>query len=807
MIDLSAVFRELSRGKLTFLDLTGSLRDHDIQNVAQPKMNEIGAINQPMTQRLLWETVINGRGTYEKTWKLPTPPQATEIKIHQVCPLIDGSLVATGSYVEEKSRFIWVMTFNREGKCLMNWSEMLPYGDSMITIMPRNRFAVIFLKTLCIFDIEGQLLQKYDEAINFVVLDSDKYVVGLSDKIVFINDQLIPFHTYPEHRKTSIGRCISVSYNGKPHLGVVETTEWEELVESWTNYTAIIKQSTCSIFNDSGAQLMVKSLKSSQRKVHIDGQYNGVYGESFASFSDLGFWSVENYSDRRSIWNFNHWDSSVEKDRTAPPLPFTAPSTIGNIQAPDGHLYTWKENEISVTFNYQSHPIQPLVYEQLWDALESNQTIKVAQFAGWPLGDKGASRIADMIRKNSTLRKIDLSGTDIGDIGASQLLVALKAHKFFISLELRGNPISTHMMAHFDAFGSQRLRQNLPKGAVLKGTKIEIPSEFYCTLTHLVMIDPVSTMEGDTYEREAITKWLETNDTCPNSNVKLENKNLTPNKALKRQIVTFLDNNPFFRAGDELYFPRSIQKSCLNAVEQGDEKELIKLIEQESRLLGKPLEGDDGSSETLLSKVSRNGPLSLLQIVLKKMGTEGIKRLHTLPDGWEVECFKNAGMKMGVQGAKTLGDAFQWNSADYQDRLFEALAENDAPYVDLCAAIAPLDGLNENGQTPLHSAIKNDSQMAVEILLRHGGSPDLLNVDGISAAELAKTLKRSHLLRLQPTTETLATESFMELIRTQRAEIEQLKKDHALLKQQMAQMKSPVEHLPDKSQKTSLMKF
>ena len=47
---------------------------------------------------------------------------------------------------------------------------------------------------------------------------------------------------------------------------------------------------------------------------------------------------------------------------------------------------------------------------------------------------------------------------------------------------------------------------------------------------------PVVCADGHSYEREAITLWLATNDTSPATNMVLPNKNLTPNHALRNMI-------------------------------------------------------------------------------------------------------------------------------------------------------------------------------------------------------------------------------------------------------------------------------
>jgi hypothetical protein len=62
-----------------------------------------------------------------------------------------------------------------------------------------------------------------------------------------------------------------------------------------------------------------------------------------------------------------------------------------------------------------------------------------------------------------------------------------------------------------------------------------LPS-FLCKITEELMRDPVSTADGQTYEREAIEEWFEGHDTSPATNLVLENKRLNPNIALRGAI-------------------------------------------------------------------------------------------------------------------------------------------------------------------------------------------------------------------------------------------------------------------------------
>jgi TPR repeat protein len=57
-----------------------------------------------------------------------------------------------------------------------------------------------------------------------------------------------------------------------------------------------------------------------------------------------------------------------------------------------------------------------------------------------------------------------------------------------------------------------------------------------CPITQGIMIEPVITADGNTYERLAIQQWLEKHDTSPKTNLPLTHKHLVPNLAMKQQI-------------------------------------------------------------------------------------------------------------------------------------------------------------------------------------------------------------------------------------------------------------------------------
>ena len=59
---------------------------------------------------------------------------------------------------------------------------------------------------------------------------------------------------------------------------------------------------------------------------------------------------------------------------------------------------------------------------------------------------------------------------------------------------------------------------------------------FFCSITREIMRDPVATADGQTFERAAIERWLERNDTSPATGLKLPSKTLVPNIALRQAV-------------------------------------------------------------------------------------------------------------------------------------------------------------------------------------------------------------------------------------------------------------------------------
>ena len=76
-----------------------------------------------------------------------------------------------------------------------------------------------------------------------------------------------------------------------------------------------------------------------------------------------------------------------------------------------------------------------------------------------------------------------------------------------------------------------------------------VPDAFLCPLTLDLMLDPVVTSDGQTYERGSIEQWLAQSSTSPLTGHHLPHLGLAPNVVLRGLIRDYLERNPEMQAG------------------------------------------------------------------------------------------------------------------------------------------------------------------------------------------------------------------------------------------------------------------
>ena len=112
----------------------------------------------------------------------------------------------------------------------------------------------------------------------------------------------------------------------------------------------------------------------------------------------------------------------------------------------------------------------------------------------------------------------------------------------------------------------------------LRPSEIPIPDSFCCSITREIMEDPVCTVDGHSYEREAIVEWLRRHQTSPNTNLDLPSRLLTQNFGLKKAIQAFLEQRPELER-------RHLQQADLElAIRVREEDFAVKVSEQGAQL-------------------------------------------------------------------------------------------------------------------------------------------------------------------------------------------------------------------------------
>ena len=117
----------------------------------------------------------------------------------------------------------------------------------------------------------------------------------------------------------------------------------------------------------------------------------------------------------------------------------------------------------------------------------------------------------------------------IGD-GASELTGSAEQRPHLWSSPSRGSPLRPSY-----AGAAPLQRPSLSSSVEIR--RAAEASGLCCPLTKDLMSDPVVLIsDGYTYERAAITRWLERNDTSPITKAVLQNKDMVPNLTMRSAI-------------------------------------------------------------------------------------------------------------------------------------------------------------------------------------------------------------------------------------------------------------------------------
>lgn len=281
----------------------------------------------------------------------------------------------------------------------------------------------------------------------------------------------------------------------------------------------------------------------------------------------------------------------------------------------------------------------------------------------------------------------------------------------------------------------------------------QIPERYLCSITSQIMIDPVMAADGHTYEREAIEQWLQTHDTSPKTNKKLENKKLLDNHDKRGEILEFLDNHPELYKRDEVYLPKSWMLQCVMAIKTNQQQETQRWLAKDIRLLTVKLENDSTALHLACEFSSPELVDALLKTLIQKSqpitpGALGFKPVHlnvllqrTL-DSVDHPKFLFL-LKLGAE-------AHQLEIGTQNTLLHRLVIQNNEEPVSWLLEQRPelLEKRNKDGNTALLLSALQGKEAFAELLLKNGARIQVKNIKGETPVLVALLNQNKSMLSL-----------------------------------------------------------
>lgn len=306
--------------------------------------------------------------------------------------------------------------------------------------------------------------------------------------------------------------------------------------------------------------------------------------------------------------------------------------------------------------------------------------------------------------------------------------------------------------------------------------------DFRCSISQLIMLDPVSDILGEIYEREEIEAWFNQCKkegkpfTSPSTNETLHNDQLIPARKIKVQISNLLDNNPELWA--EVYLSKIAHTKFKNSLKSRDKKALEELITQEPRFLTL-------NTLELIKWVIEEQNLSFLKdVVVPNLFKRGQKDRV-------IEVALLIAEAEWLDGLRTLIAAQNWDSKTYFTNAIKWIHAQKIKGLkvilhEMQYQKIDLNTPDDQGNTLLHEAAKAGHAEIVTLLLLIGIDTKLKNQNGFTAEELATQANHSTVVQAFKGFQIDGISSNQQ-IKGLQAEIQELKSQVAELKAQFKQ--------------------
>jgi ankyrin repeat protein len=268
-----------------------------------------------------------------------------------------------------------------------------------------------------------------------------------------------------------------------------------------------------------------------------------------------------------------------------------------------------------------------------------------------------------------------------------------------------------------------------PNDPVVNPHEIRIPEKYRCSITSMIMIDPVMTLDGHTYEREAISNWLEKNNTSPKTGLVLPDTRLTPNHDKRSDIAEFLQEHPALYDADillkeeEIYLPQSWKQDLSAAIRENRWQTVEELINRDRRLLRVVLEGK--------YRAIHLAGLYSLEISERLLGRLG-RNLRFISE-----------LEQGVEERMDCSQFSDYRSLHFDTLLEQAVSRQAFSLGEILLALgADIEQpCNTSGNSLLHRSVLEGNLEGVRWLLSQGAELESRNIMGETSLLLATQLR------------------------------------------------------------------
>lgn len=293
---------------------------------------------------------------------------------------------------------------------------------------------------------------------------------------------------------------------------------------------------------------------------------------------------------------------------------------------------------------------------------------------------------------------------------ASKLIALVMAQQAKDEANASAIAITTAMRLVYDVPLQSMESTIFPTKTVDSALLNTIESDLRCPISQHIMIDPVSASDGQTYEREEIQKWLETNNTSPLTGAVLHDTSLRENHFARRFVDSFLTNNPTLRGTDEVYLSKSGLIALTEAIKNNNVQKTRDLLKQDHRFLAIYLT----PNRSIFHMVCELGTAELLDCVLSELQPDERAIIMALPK------------------------PEHWRPQVLNKSLLVAAGSGNVAHVQQILALgAELDVKDSEGKTPLCIAAAAGQLAVVQLLLTRNANDSSRDCDGNAALDLA----------------------------------------------------------------------